>query len=297
MKRNNAGIGCVFVPHFRRARAALYGFLVVFSMMGISGPSWAQAPDKPMPSQDPASSSTPEESEMMTSVNEAIQLFKANRYEDAIAKFEQAYLIMPDPNILFNIARCYDLLGNKTAAIDYYTRFIERGDVPEAAKGRARASLKKLVQQPKESEVKPDPPPKQKDEAVEPSSEGSSESVDLTASVEHPRTSRVPEWLLVSLGGAALVTGGIFSGLALDTHKDFETNGVFEEKEDLEAKGKQQALVGDIFLGVGTASVVTGVLLFIFRGGETASPPESVSMQYKPLVSPKGGGVAATVYF
>ena len=42
------------------------------------------------------------------------------RYRDAIAEYDQAYALLPHANALFNIAFCYEKLGEWAQAADYY---------------------------------------------------------------------------------------------------------------------------------------------------------------------------------
>ena len=52
------------------------------------------------------------------------------QYVRAIEEFQAAYAILPNVNVLFNIARAYSDLGDADRAIDYYQRYL-LGDVPD----------------------------------------------------------------------------------------------------------------------------------------------------------------------
>lgn len=63
----------------------------------------------------------------------------AGRYRDAIAEYEQAHELVPHPNTLFNIAFCYEQLGEWTAAADHYERYLaEPGDHRDATTVQAK---------------------------------------------------------------------------------------------------------------------------------------------------------------
>src|SRR5687768_16971689 len=56
-----------------------------------------------------------------------------SRFRDAIAEYEQAYALVPHPNALFNIAVCYEKLGEYSLSADYYERYLdEPGSHPDA---------------------------------------------------------------------------------------------------------------------------------------------------------------------
>lgn len=52
------------------------------------------------------------------------RLFKKAEYEEAIAKFEEAYRIKPHPVIFFNIAKCYEQLGAHAKALRNYREYL-----------------------------------------------------------------------------------------------------------------------------------------------------------------------------
>src|SRR5688572_2447927 len=56
---------------------------------------------------------------------EGAALYAARDYRRAIEKFIQAYAVDTDPNLLFNIARCYEELGDVDAAIEKYETFLK----------------------------------------------------------------------------------------------------------------------------------------------------------------------------
>lgn len=55
---------------------------------------------------------------------QASQKFRDKEYDAAVALFEQAYALNPEPNILFNIGRIYEEAGKLEDAIVYYERFV-----------------------------------------------------------------------------------------------------------------------------------------------------------------------------
>ena len=70
-----------------------------------------------------ASSEVSERGARVSELNEAgAKYYSARSYRRAIEKFIEAYAIDRDPNLLFNIARCYEELGETAAAIEKYRR-------------------------------------------------------------------------------------------------------------------------------------------------------------------------------
>ncbi|HEX3697144.1 MAG TPA: tetratricopeptide repeat protein [Polyangia bacterium] len=61
----------------------------------------------------------------------AQQLYKIERFADALTEYQEAYLSKPEPNLLFNMGQCERLMGNRGDALRFYRRFlIERPNPP-----------------------------------------------------------------------------------------------------------------------------------------------------------------------
>jgi tetratricopeptide (TPR) repeat protein len=51
--------------------------------------------------------------------------FKLEKYKEALDEYEQGYMARSDASFLYNIAQCHRLMGNKTAALRFYRRFLD----------------------------------------------------------------------------------------------------------------------------------------------------------------------------
>jgi hypothetical protein len=72
-----------------------------------------------------------------------VQLFKEAKYAEALAEFERAYEISPQPLVLYNIAGCHRELSQYSEAVAYYRRFLSEGKdkVKPARLAAAQAEL------------------------------------------------------------------------------------------------------------------------------------------------------------
>jgi hypothetical protein len=93
--------------------------------------------------------------------------YDQGRYVEAIAEFEQAYALVPHVDVLFNIARAYERLGESGKAADYLERYLtERTDTAADADAviarinnlRERARREAHVEPPTKPPVEPPPP-------------------------------------------------------------------------------------------------------------------------------------------
>src|SRR2546430_12742357 len=77
---------------------------------------------------------------------EGFTLYRARDYRRAAEKFLQAYTLNQDSNLLFNIARCYEALGDPARAIEKYEAFLSTPDADLQGKRRATQTIHELRQ-------------------------------------------------------------------------------------------------------------------------------------------------------
>ena len=71
---------------------------------------------------------------------EGMKRYNLGRFQEALAAFEQAYLVRPDPVFLFNLGQCHRQLGSWKEAAYAYRRFLGlRPDAPN------RQEVEKLI--------------------------------------------------------------------------------------------------------------------------------------------------------
>jgi tetratricopeptide repeat protein len=222
---------------------------------------------------------------------EGASLYAAHDYRRAIEKFIQAYAIEPDPNLLFNIARCYEELGEAEAAIEKYEAFLKTPGADPRGQTRARESLAALraaqagpaavlpAAQPAQTPARPAPEP---------------------AAAEQGST-LVP-WL--TLGGSAVcaVVGTTFYLLGKSDHdavtgaRGFDDGaGVSElthrEADDLVSSGDTKKLIGGVSFGLAGALAATYVVHLVTRDDESTlerQPGPSLGLS----LAPARGGAA-----
>lgn len=205
-------------------------------------------------------------------LNEAgAELYAAGNYAGALAAFERAYALIVEPNLLFNIAGCYEQLGQPARAIEYYHRFL---GAPEAApEGRERAieALQAL----------------RAFEAPEP--------VAQTRQLTEPSGWEHPVWPVVALGTGILVAG-LGTGLYLDgAHDHEEVGGATADGDtsrpssmtEVDAQrlidaGDRKKLIGAVGLGVGGALIASHVVLHLWRASRQGAPEVQAELRLVP---------------
>jgi tetratricopeptide (TPR) repeat protein len=161
------------------------------------------------------------------------------RFDKALASFEEAYLVVPDPVFLFNIGQCHRLMGSPEKSAYAYRRYLVTA--PGAPN---RVAVEKFISdaedeirrrqsavQPAETlaprEPAPAPPPVESHAAPAPLGEGPAPSAPVEGKVtaEPPAAAaRTPVykrwWLWTAVAGVVVVGAGVGVGLAVGSGSD-----------------------------------------------------------------------------
>lgn len=195
-------------------------------------------------------------------------LYSRSDYEGAIKQFEEAYRLSRKPDLLYNIARSHEALGQYEKAIEVYRTYLTTQ--PPAAQGEVSAriaNMERLAErQRRERESAP-----------------------------APRRSSLPGWLTVGAGGALLATGAAFAGLAMSRKSQVEeriaAGADYASFADLDSQGRRFQTAGIALLAAGGAVAATGVVLLVLRSRSGAAGERRAWLA--PTVAAGQAGLAA----
>jgi tetratricopeptide (TPR) repeat protein len=232
-------------------------------------------------------------------VGQATGKFKEKDYAGAVALFERAYAVQPEPAILFNIGRIYEEAQNAEAAIGYYEKFIADDGVEAKDQEKAVQRLtvlrtiveirekEKARNQPKPVEPKPvvDPNPvRTQPPAAQPGDQKPAQSGRLLRPVGYT---------LLGTGAALLIGGGVAGGLAKGQYNDFADAKTLDAREAAGKKGFSLARTADgLFIAGGVVALI-GVVLLIVPAVRKSRAAQALS----PQVSPTQVGLGFTHQF
>jgi tetratricopeptide (TPR) repeat protein len=210
--------------------------------------------------------------------------YAKRNYRLAIESFIEAYAIDHDPNLLFNIARCYEELGETAAAIEKYQAFIAAPGADADGRVRAEASLRSLKQLKGTSQDPRD--------TARPGDAAPAAAADPPAE-ESPEIAPYLKW--GALGGGVLLAGlgATFYYLGAQDHAEVtsaagygDPNAVHpltrSEAQALVDSGDTKKLIGGIGMGVGGALLVTSVVLFVTGGKPDTGETSGVAFGFAP---------------
>jgi tetratricopeptide (TPR) repeat protein len=247
-------------PFGAAALSAALALAVPF-LLAAPRPAFAQASAGP----------APDEAARALELNDAgSSLYAAGDYAGALRAFQQAYALVAEPNLLFNIAGCNERLGQRTQAVEYYRWFLSSSNANPDGRRRAIAALSRLET-------------KTQDEAVAARPEAEAESTS-------------PVWSLATLG-AGIVFAGLGAALYLDGAHDHNevtsapgygeftgTSTLTEVKaQELIDSGDTKKLLGAVGFGIGGALITTHVVISLWHAGESDQPAASAELRLLPM--------------
>jgi len=214
-------------------------------------------------------------------------LFVRSDYREALMYFQRSYKLSKRVELLYNIARCHESLGEGQQAIDHYTEFL-RSNPDNAALIRARIKNLKKNLPAAELEARTPPPAPESPKAPGP---------------QERSTPWIP-WTLAGAGAALLVTGSVLGGLAAAKASDLGEASrrsppeEFAAHENLESSGQGLATGQIITLAAGGALAAAGLVwLIVHYGSSPERSAESAAWDVAPALSSRGGAISATVRF
>jgi hypothetical protein len=77
-----------------------------------------------------------------------VEAYAAERFQEALASFQEAYRIAPHPSVRVNMANCYERLARPLEALDHFERFLAEAENASPEQQReVRAAVRRLRQQ------------------------------------------------------------------------------------------------------------------------------------------------------
>lgn len=245
-------------------------FTIAMVALGLSIPRLATAQYASPPSDAPTLSESDQAAKQHFTT--ATQLYEAGQFQLAANEFEQAYRLSGRPEVLYNLYAAYRDAGNTEKAAENLRAYLDKvPNAPDRVQLQARLhSLDQLNAKPKRGAIvaatTPEPKTSDKPSAAAEPDEGD-EPTNFTSDI-------LP-WLLVGVGGAALVAGTITGLMALGKTSTIEDNcpgDICPPNYDFESErdsASSLATATDVLLIGGGLLAATGVVLLFVLDDDT----------------------------
>ena len=211
---------------------------------------------------------------------EAAQHYKRGEFEVSAALVRQAYALYPEPNLLYNLARSLEGMGDKKGAVDAYEQYLaqvkdveDRGAI-ERRVATLKAELEAGPPTSAEPVARPAPTPTLTAPAPAP-------VVPASVIVTPPPEERSPPSLLpvytIVLGAATAAAGGTFGYLASNRHDAATSATSALDAQSLQHTAQTYAAVANILFVAGGALAIGGIVWEIHEHGKSHVPPGAVA--------------------
>lgn len=262
--------------------------VTALSVALVSAPGAAQ----PKPSPASAATKTPtkqERAEAARLFNLGRIAFRAERYDEAILRWQESHALSEEPLILYNIGLAFEKLGDHAAAVEHLRAW--RDHAPEKEREELDRKIEELDRLVAESAPpeEPDPPPPPPPEPPPPPPLEPKDDTFAIAGLS-----------LMGVGGAAVVAGIIMDVVAANARPDEREACTTvgdrllcraDRRDDIE-RSNTLAIAGDVTWIAGALIAGGGLAMYLF-----ASDAMGDDVAVVPLVGPGGGGIDVTVAF
>lgn len=230
-------------------------------------------------------------------LDRAMQHYTAREYEQAIALFEQAYAIRAEPELVYNIARSYERIARHDDALREYERFVALPGTTAELRGRALSSIQALRAEQESRRAAEQARTTTTTTETTATTSGTGAGSTTTAAQSSGGGSGLATvgWVLLGIGGAAILGGAVTGGIALERNGAFDRATARSEQLSLRDQVKSYALATDILLIGGGVIAITGLVLGLVGSSESSSPRAAGDLRIIP--GPGQAGLALDVVF
>lgn len=258
---------------------------------GTPGLVFAQASEEDPPGSNADQDLSPEERAQRVEelAMAGAQEYREGNYETAIRHFKEAYALEPVPNLLYNIAKCYEKQEKYPEAVDYYQEFVVAPEVDSTAR---KAALDRIDSLREIAELKRDQERRSRESAR--SDQSGNELFQAADEPEEP-VNTVALWTLG--GSAVLLAGGLTMGfLASSKADDINEAPTYQERQDAQSSAKTYALVADGLFVAAAAAAGVGLYLY-FTDNESDTSTADAQPLVSPWVSSEAAGLGMSLDF
>jgi len=234
-----------------------------------------------------------------------IEYYKAGKLPEAVQEMLEAYHLIPSNDLLYNIARIYQKMGEEGLALKYFQDYVTSPGVKPANVKKAlekMAEIRESQNQKKRLELIPSSPPPQAPKAVvpapapepipqaEPEVAPPIKATDISEAAPVKSDPIPTEWIVGGAGGALVVFGAGFGLAASSAFGDFEKATSDSDKLDAQKRTEKWSTFADLSYALGIGAIA-GAVVWKYVIAEK----EPVAVRVAPTILNGGFGMVVTL--
>ncbi len=146
---------------------------------------------------------------------EGVALYRAGKYRLAIEKFQAAYALYPEPNLLYNEARAQEAIGDQQMALTKYRAAYNHNDATDDLRAKSSARITFLEAVIKNSANAAEPAPAALVATASRTPPAAADVVGPSSAAEQDDGPGVGVWVAAGLVGAGAAAAGITAAVLL----------------------------------------------------------------------------------
>lgn len=227
-----------------------------------------------------------------------IAYYDEGRYEDAAREMKVAYELRPLADLQYNLAQCYERLGQLDEAASAYETYLKGNPaVPDRKQVEQRvANLRERAKAQRDGSAPPPPTIVEKEKVV-----FKTIVVYKEAPPKPGRAARGAAYGLFALGAVGLGAGIAFAVLAQQAASDVTNGGNRDNPPPFDGairttqeSGKTYPIISGVGFGLGVLAIGGGIGLYLIGNKIDREAPKLTVL---PMFGPQGGGLVASGRF
>lgn len=221
---------------------------------------------------------------------DAATAYHAADYQRAVELLERAYQLRQVGELLYNLAKAYEKLGDQDKAVEYYRRYMDSTESDPKLRQRALARVTAYEATHRPKPVEPPPEPRTRVEVPPPVHVETPEERQAAADARWKAKKHHDAVIGLALEGTGLacaIAGAGLWGGAYAAHTAYAPIGLEADKRSDKRRALIEAGVGDGLWGAAAVFVAVGSY-YVWRGYHHEVPPKVTAA---PLITPNAAGL------
>lgn len=210
-----------------------------------------------------------------------LEHYRKSRFEHAAVDFQKAYTLTRHRDLIYNIARSREQLGDKPGAVEWYRAYLATGPTDETA----------IIHRIKE--LGGDPTPAVGKTGVAPVARTKAPESKTDEPVVEAVGAGIWPWVSLGAGVAAVGLGTVFGLKALGSAADARDATVRSKAQGFKDDAEGQALVADVAFAVGAAGLAGAAVLWFLADNRADDSAGQVQVG----LTPDGASIGFTGTF